>query len=32
VELPPRFDEKGRRREGDPAAETLEKVLQTLFR
>ncbi|KAF2996408.1 hypothetical protein E8E13_001917 [Curvularia kusanoi] len=32
VELPPRFDEKGRRKDDDPAAEKLEKVLQSLFR
>jgi hypothetical protein len=32
VELPPRFDERGRRKEDDPAAETLERVLQGLFR
>lgn len=32
IELPPRFDEKGRRRDDDPAAERLEKVLQSLFR
>lgn len=32
VELPPRFDEKGRRRGDDPAADKLESVLQSLFR
>ena len=32
IELPPRFDEKGHRKDGDPAADKLEKVLQSLFR
>ena len=32
IELPPRFDEKGRRKDDDPAADRLEKVLQALFR
>jgi len=32
IELPPRFDDKGRRTEDDPAADKLEKVLQSLFR
>ncbi|KAJ8104568.1 hypothetical protein OPT61_g10689 [Boeremia exigua] len=32
IELPPRFDEKGRRKDDDPAADKLEKVLQSLFR
>jgi hypothetical protein len=32
IELPPRFDEKGRRKDNDPAADTLERVLQSLFR
>ncbi|KAF3051303.1 hypothetical protein E8E11_002658 [Didymella keratinophila] len=32
IELPPRFDKEGRRRDDDPAAERLEKVLQSLFR
>lgn len=32
IELPPRFDELGRRRGDDPAADRLESVLQALFR
>lgn len=32
IELPPLFDERGRRKDDDPAAEKLEKVLQSLFR
>jgi hypothetical protein len=32
IELPPRFDETGRRREEDPLANKLETVLSSLFR
>lgn len=32
IELPPRFDEKGRRRDDDPLASKLEDVLSSLFR
>jgi hypothetical protein len=32
IELPPRFDERGRRREEDPLANKLETVLSSLFR
>jgi hypothetical protein len=32
IELPPRFDQYGRRREEDPLAEKLESVLAGLFR
>lgn len=32
IELPPRFDEHGRRRAEDPLADKLETVLQSLFR
>lgn len=32
IELPPRFDEYGRRKADDPLAEKLESVLQGLFR
>lgn len=32
IDLPPRFDEHGRRRPDDPMADKLESVLQTLFR
>jgi len=31
VELPPRFDEHGRKRQEDPVADKLESVLQSLF-
>lgn len=32
IDLPPRFDEQGRRRDDDPLADKLESVLQSLFR
>ena len=32
IELPPRFDERGHRRDDDPMAEKLESVLKSLFR
>jgi hypothetical protein len=32
IELPPRFDERGRRRDDDPLASKLENVLSSLFR
>jgi len=32
IELPPRFDEQGRRKDDDPLANTLESVLAGLFR
>jgi hypothetical protein len=32
IDLPPRFDEHGRRRQEDPMADKLESVLQSLFR
>ena len=32
IDLPPRFDEHGRKRPEDPMADKLESVLQTLFR
>lgn len=32
IDLPPRFDEQGRRRPEDPLADKLESVLHTLFR
>jgi hypothetical protein len=32
IDLPPRFDEHGRRRPEDPMADKLESVLQSLFR
>jgi len=32
IELPPRFDERGRRRDDDPLASKLESVLSSLFR
>lgn len=32
IDLPPRFDEQGRRRADDPVADKLESVLQSLFR
>jgi hypothetical protein len=32
IDLPPRFDEHGRRRPEDPVADKLESVLQSLFR
>ena len=32
VELPPRFDEKGRKRPEDPLAEKLESILHTFLR
>lgn len=32
IDLPPRFDEHGRRKGDDPVADKLESVLQSLFR
>ncbi|KAG9389391.1 DUF3824 multi-domain protein [Pyrenophora tritici-repentis] len=32
IELPPRFDERGRERDVDPLADNLERVLQSIFR
>jgi hypothetical protein len=32
IDLPPRFDERGRRKPEDPMADKLESVLQSLFR
>jgi hypothetical protein len=32
IDLPPRFDEHGRKRPEDPMADKLESVLQSLFR
>lgn len=32
IELPPRFDERGRQKPEDPLAETLETVLSSIFR
>jgi len=32
IELPPRFDEKGRQQPEDPLAEKLESILQNIFR
>ena len=32
IELPPRFDENGRKRPEDPLADTLESVLASIFR
>ncbi|KAH8727869.1 hypothetical protein GQ44DRAFT_738042 [Phaeosphaeriaceae sp. PMI808] len=32
IDLPPRFDEHGRTRRNDPMADTLESVLQSIFR
>jgi hypothetical protein len=32
IDLPPRFDEHGRKRTDDPVADKLESVLQSLFR
>lgn len=32
IDLPPRFDEQGRKRANDPVADKLESVLQSLFR